>query len=143
MLEEWDGPGLAAERVVQDVVHKVRGQGIICQVSYRAFQDRHCHACPGTAVDSAHYLAACPFVGQAALDIHLPVANLLRQLCLPKWSLLPTSVQLSILAGSILPTIWNSNQAAQWHWSTQLTPYAALLAFRIDQQLKLALPSNP
>ena len=110
------------------------------RVTYRDFQDRLYHACPGTTGASAHYLVACTFVGHTTLDTHRPVANLPRQLHLLKWSLLSTSVHLSILAA--LPTIWKSNQAARWYWSTQLTPHAALLAFRIDQQLKLALTSS-
>ena len=112
------------------------------RVSYRDFRDRHCHACPGACGDSAHYLTACPVTDQTILDTHRPVTNLLRQLRLPKWSSLPTPVQLSILAGSTLPTIWKSNQAGRWHWTTTLTPHAALLALRIEQQLKMALPSN-
>ena len=112
------------------------------RVSYRDFRDRHCHACPGACGDSAHYLTACPVTDQTILDTHRPVTNLLRQLRLPKWSSLPTPVQLSILAGSTLPTIWKSTQAGRWHWTTTLTPHAALLALRIDQQLKMALPSN-
>ena len=112
------------------------------RVSYRDFRDRHCHACPGACGDSAHYLTACPVTDQTILDTHRPVTNLLRQLRLPKWSSLPTPVQLSILAGSTLPTIWKSNQAGRWHWTTTLTPHTALLALRIEQQLKMALPSN-
>ena len=99
-------------------------------------------ACPGACGDSAHYLTACPVTDQTILDTHRPVTNLLQQLRLPKWSSLPTPVQLSILPGSTLPTIWKSNQAGRWHWTTTLTPHAALLALRIEQQLKMALPSN-
>ena len=113
------------------------------RVSYKHFHDRHCHACPGTVGDSAHYLTTCPRVHQTILDTHRPVTNLLRQLRQPKWSSLSTSVQLSILAGSTLPTIWKSNQAGRWHWTTNLTPHAALLALRIEQHLNMAQPSHP
>ena len=87
-------------------------------------------------------LDGMPLCGIGNPGHHWPVTNLLLQLCLPKWSSLPISVQLSILAGSTPPTIWKSTQADQWHWFTQLTPHADSLAYQTDQQLKLALTSN-